>query len=98
MVLKMEVWYISVIAGVIVLLLLYIPELFPRCGSCRKIKPRFLFRIHKAVNINPGYGGNRSVCRKCCRKYGIAGIKDLERLQDIKKRVKRNSVFKDPLA
>jgi hypothetical protein len=93
----MNGWIIPVSAGMLVLLLLYIPEMFPRCSSCGRIKPRFLFRLHHAIGINPGYKGNRSVCRRCCRQYGITGIKDLYALQEIKKKLKQDSVFKNPL-
>jgi hypothetical protein len=81
----------------IVLFLLYIPELFPKCHLCKKKKPRFLFKVHRAVSLNIGYGGNRSICKKCCRQYALSDIADLERLQKIKKRIKKQSLISDPL-
>lgn len=85
--------YLAILA--VVMLLLYIPDLFPECSCCLVKKFRPFFRIHKAVGINPGYGGNRSVCRKCCRKYGIENLKDLDRLIAIRNKIKLDSLSKD---
>ncbi|MGI6667920.1 MAG: hypothetical protein ACOX4M_00225 [Acetivibrionales bacterium] len=80
----------------VAMLLLYIPDLFPECSCCRAKKFRPFFSIHKAVGINPGYGGNRSVCRKCCRKYGIENLKDLDRFIVARNKVKLDSFSRDP--
>jgi hypothetical protein len=85
--------YLAILAAVI--FLLYIPDLFPKCSCCHAKKFRPFFRIHKAVGINPGYGGNRSVCRKCCRKYDIENLKDLDRFISIRNKVKLGSFSKD---
>lgn len=80
--------YLIIIASAsIAIFLAYIPELFPRCSCCGKIKPRPFIRIHRAVGISPGFKGNRSVCTKCCRKYEISTLSDLEKINVIKKRL-----------
>lgn len=70
-----------------VLLILYIPELIPRCACCRKIKPRYTFKIHKLTGISPGYRGNTSICKKCCRHYDISSVEELRSLNKLKKKV-----------
>ncbi|MGE5613047.1 MAG: hypothetical protein ACM3XR_01450 [Bacillota bacterium] len=87
--------YIYLAILILVLFLLYIPELFPLCSCCRAKKFRPFFKIHKAVGISPGYGGNRSVCRKCCKKYGIENLKDLDRLIAVRTKIKLDSCSRD---
>ena len=82
------------IFGLLLLFLLFIPDMFPRCSCCRKYKLRPFIRIHRAVTINPGYGGSRSVCTKCCRQYDIADLKDLDQVLTIRRRVKLESLMK----
>jgi len=77
-----------VIVFFIILFFLYIPELFPLCSCCNKKKFRPFFKIHRAVSINPGYRGCRSVCRKCCRKYDLKDLSDLDKLMHITKKLK----------
>jgi len=93
----MKAWLIPLISGFLVLFLLYVPEIFPKCGCCQKKKFRMFFRIHRAVSVRPGYSGNRSVCRRCCREYGITDINDLDKIRDIKRRLKIDSLLKNPL-
>jgi hypothetical protein len=65
----------------------FFPDIFPRCSLCRKLKPRFLFRIRVNRGILPGYARSKSVCRKCCRKYGIDSLKQAERVRQIRRRI-----------
>lgn len=76
----------------IILFLLYIPDMFPKCSCCGKKKFKPFFRIHRVVGINPGYGGSRSVCNKCCVEYGIETLDDLDRLMDIRRKMKLDSL------
>jgi len=93
----MSIWDLLAIMTIIVLLFMYLPDIFPVCACCGKKKPRPFFRIHKVVGLSPGYRGNRSVCIKCCRKYGINSLKDLEQVRDIKRRLKLELISKDLL-
>lgn len=77
-----------------VLILLYIPELFPLCSCCKKKKFRPFIRIHKAVGISPGYGGSRSVCRKCCIRYDLKDLNDLERFIKVRRKVRMERLTK----
>ncbi len=77
-----------------VLALLYIPELFPRCSCCGRKKFRPFIRIHKAVDINPGYSGCRSVCRKCCIKYDLKDLADLDRFIKVRRKVRMEHLTK----
>lgn len=86
--------YFTVLSAVI-LFLLFMPDMFPMCALCRRKKPRFLFRIHRAVSINPGYSGSRSVCTKCCRDHDIEDLEDLDRLIMIRRKVRLDSLTKD---
>lgn len=90
--------YVFIItAAAIAILIAYIPELFPLCSCCEKIKPRPFIRMHRAVSISPGFKGNRSVCIKCCRKYDINNFNDLDKLTVIKKRLKLQMLVKNDL-
>lgn len=91
----MHIWLYEIILVSLILFLLYIPDIFPECSCCRKKKFRLFFRIHRAVSINPGYGGSRSVCIKCCRKYNIEDLKDLDNLKLIKRKLKLDSLAKN---
>lgn len=84
----MRKFLLLIIVFFIILLFLYIPDMFPLCSCCNKKKFRPFFRIHKAVGIHPGYKGCRSVCTKCCRKYDLKDLKDLDRLIHISRKVR----------
>lgn len=84
-----------IVLAALLLTVLFLPDLLPRCSCCLRLKPRPLFRIHKAVGLNPGYRGYRSVCKKCCRKYDINGLSDLDRLKSIRRRLMLEMIKKD---
>lgn len=84
-----------ILFSAVILLLLFLPELLPRCSCCGKLKPRPFIRIHRPVGLNPGYRGNRSVCIKCCRKYDITVLSDLDRLNVIKRQIRLEALKKD---
>lgn len=84
-----------IILFLIILFFLYLPELFPLCACCGKKKPRLFFRIHRAVSLNPGYKGCRSVCTKCCRKYDLNDLKELDRLMQVSRKLKIDRLSKD---
>ncbi len=84
----MNKFLLLVIIFLVILFFLYIPDMFPLCSCCNRKKFRPFFRIHKAVRINPGYKGCRSVCTKCCRKYDLKDLNDLDRLMHISRKVK----------
>jgi hypothetical protein len=88
----MFIWAFFIILSAFVLFVLFIPEIFPRCSCCRKLKFRPSMRIHKTISLKLGYGGNCSVCKSCCRKYNITCLKDLEQVKDIKRRLKLESI------
>lgn len=83
------------ITAIALLLLLFLPDLAPRCSCCNRFKPRPFIRIHKPVGLSPGYGGNRSVCIKCCRKYNISTLTDLDRLNSIRRHIRLEALKKD---
>lgn len=84
-----------ILLAVLLLLLLFLPDLLPRCSCCLRLKPRPLIRIHRAVGLNPGYKGYRSVCKKCCRKYDISELSDLDRLKRIRRRIMLEMLKRD---
>lgn len=84
----MSKFALMIIVFFIILFFLYIPDLFPQCSCCGKKKFRFFFRIHKVVGISPGYRGCRSVCRKCCKKYDLKDLSDLDKLMSITRKLK----------
>ena len=87
-------WFI-IIAALSAIIIAYLPELFPRCSCCERIKARPFFRLHRAVGISPGFKGNRSVCTKCCRKYDIKDLNDLDKYEVIKRRLRLQMLAKD---
>lgn len=84
-----------ILFSAVILLLLFLPDLLPRCSCCGKLKPRPFIRIHRPVGLNPGYRGNRSVCIKCCRKYDITALSDLNRLNVIKRQIRLEALKKE---
>lgn len=85
------------IAAFTAIIISFLPELFPSCGCCHKVKPRPFFKIHMAIGISPGYKGSKSVCHKCCKKYEINTLDDLSRIVDIKRKLKLQSLVKNDL-
>lgn len=81
-------WLLIAVVSAIILFRMFLPDLLPRCACCGKLKPRFFIRIHKPVSLHPGYRGTRSVCVRCCRKYDIESLADLERVNRIRRRLK----------
>ncbi len=80
----------------VVLLLLtaiaFVPEVFPVCSCCGKKKFIMFFKINKAIKIHPGYSGSKSVCRKCCRLYGIETLQDLQKVLNIRRKIELNLI------
>lgn len=74
--------------AILLLLVLSIPDLYPLCACCHSKKLRPFFKIHKAVSINPGYRGSRSVCRKCSKKFRIDDLSDLDRIIKMRRKIK----------
>lgn len=90
----MQIWICFAAVAFIVMFLLYIPDMFPKCSCCGKKKFKAFFRIHRVVGINPGYSGSRSVCSKCCLEFSIEDLDDLDRLMDIRRKMKLDSLTK----
>jgi len=90
----MYIWLYLFILASTILFVLFTPDIFPKCSCCQKKKLRPFIRIHRVVSINPGYGGSRSVCTKCCRKYDIEDLKDLDQLILVKRKLKLDSLIK----
>lgn len=88
----MQLWICFAALAAIILFLLYIPDMFPKCACCGKKKFKPLIGIHRVVGIKPGYSGSRSVCKKCCREYNIESLYDLDRLIDIRRKIKIDSL------
>jgi len=84
-----------IIVFFVILFFLYLPDLFPSCECCGKKKPRPFFRIHRVVSLSPGYRGCRSVCARCCRKYDLKDLKDLDRLIQINRKVRISRLSDD---
>lgn len=88
-------WYFFFSISAVILFLLFLPDIMPRCSCCNRLKPRLFIRIHRGIGMSPGYGGNRSVCTKCCREYNIETLNDLEKLINIKRKLHLNSLLKN---
>ena len=77
---------LSLLAFLIAFLVFW-PELFPRCCLCHRVKPRFLFSLHKDISLSLSRKGNRSVCKKCCTTRNLSSFSELTTYQEIQKRV-----------
>jgi|GEM_PF-472650 len=82
----MHIATMFLITAALLFTLAFIPDMFPRCSCCRKIKFRLFFKVHKPQKLAPGYGGSKSVCKKCCMKYYINDLKDLDLVYRIRKK------------
>ena len=74
-----------IVSSVLAVFITLIPDIFPYCSCCRKKKFRPFFKLHVPVSFKLWYGGYKSVCRKCCRKYYINSIDDLNNVLRLKK-------------
>lgn len=73
-------------------ILVFMPDLLPKCDNCGMLKTRPFFKIHKTVRVCLGYSSVTSVCKTCCRKYGINDYEEYLRLVHSKKVAKINSI------
>lgn len=73
--------------AIAVSIIVYWPELFPRCSLCHRIKPRCYFSLHKDISLALSRKGNRSLCKKCCAKNKIESFTDLDHYREVQKRV-----------
>jgi hypothetical protein len=83
----MHIYILLIIPVGLLCVLVFLPELLPRCSCCKKLKPRIFFKIHTSVGLNPGYRGNMSVCRKCSKRYNIYNLDDLKVFKSIRRKV-----------
>jgi hypothetical protein len=91
----MSIWQLFLIIAAIILFFMFLPDIFPKCECCGRKKPRPFFRLHKVVGLSPGYRGNKSVCTKCCRRYDIESLKDLDQVRAVKRRLKLESLSRN---
>ena len=75
------------ILATIISFIVYIPEIFPRCNLCKKIKFRWQFSLHTDISLSLSRKGNQSVCKKCCLRENINNFSDLHTKKEIKNRV-----------
>jgi hypothetical protein len=83
----MHIYVFFMISASLICILIFLPELLPRCSCCRRLKPRVFFKIHTCVGLNPGYRGNLSVCRKCSKRYGISNLDDYKVFNTVRRKV-----------
>ena len=81
------------ILGASVSFIIFIPEIFPRCAICRKIKLRFRFLLHTHISLSLTRNGNKSICKKCCSKENIHTFSDFTTKHEIKKRAKYKTKY-----
>lgn len=81
------------IYAAVVVILIFFPEIMPRCSHCKKIKFRFRFKLHKCISLSLTYKGNMSICKKCFFVEDITSFEKLKHLQDTNKRVKYKTKF-----
>ena len=77
---------IYILIFVLASIIIFIPEIFPKCGNCGRIRPRFNFRLHKSISLRLSRKGNISVCRKCYDNENITSFDKLKKVNEIKKR------------
>jgi len=74
-------------------IIVYTPELFPRCAFCGHTKARWAFSLHTHTSLSLSRTGNKSVCKKCCFNENITTISDLDKKKEIKSRVKYKTKY-----
>jgi len=87
----MDALLILAIPACLILIIIFSPDLFPKCFCCNAIKFRLAFSIHKTVNIGLGRSANRSVCKKCCKKYNIKTLEDAYAVNRVKAKVRSSN-------
>jgi len=86
----MNVFQLILLITVFCAILIFLPDILPKCDCCNSYKPRMFIKIQKTVKISLGYGAVKSICRKCCRKYGLSSYDDYLKLTHSKKLAKIN--------
>lgn len=69
-------------------LIAFIPDMFLYCLCCKKIKPWVFFKVRKIEVKVLGRMKKKSVCKKCCYKFGIKNLRDLEQVERLRRKVK----------
>lgn len=77
---------ISVAVILLIIYLIFAPEIFPRCSHCGKIKPRSAFLFHITTSMRLSRRGNLSLCKKCCEKEGFTSVARFKKFADAQKR------------
>ena len=83
----MSIFTLFMLFATTLLIYMLIPDILPRCSCCGKLKLRTFFRVHKTTGLKPGYSSNKSICKKCCRKYEIDDLDGYYRFDHIRRKV-----------
>ncbi len=78
----------KILLFVILALIVFGPELMPRCDCCGRLKPRFRFRYHVCVSGRLSRKGNLSLCRHCCEAEDIQSLSAYRKRKEIEDRWK----------
>lgn len=84
----MNVFQLILLITVFFSIIIFLPDILPKCDCCSTYKPRMFIKIHKTVKITLGYKGVKSICKKCCKKYGLSDYDDYLKLLHSKKLAK----------
>ena len=85
----MSIYSFLLYTSIFLVVVVFIPDIFPYCSNCKSFKFRSCFKIHKAVKIRLWYSANKSICKKCCQKYNIENFAEYEQFERAKKRAGR---------
>lgn len=83
----MSIFTFFMLFAAVFLLFLLLPDIYPRCLCCGEKKLRMFFKIHEPTGLTPGYGSNKSICKKCSRKYEIDDLDGYYRFDHIRRKV-----------
>lgn len=70
----MSILLFLAIAAAVLFLIIFLPTAFSRCYCCGIIKPWIAFRL---LNSRASLSEGR-ICRKCCSRYGINSVEELQ--------------------
>jgi len=89
----MDISFAILIPAVLLIIIFFTPDLFPKCSLCKRYKLRFFFKLHTLTKIGYGYKARQSACKKCCRKYSIGNLSDLKNMLGVQKKVTIDNIM-----
>ncbi|MBE7056716.1 MAG: hypothetical protein E7388_04665 [Ruminococcaceae bacterium] len=79
---------VKILIFALLVFIIYIPEILPRCDCCHKIKLRGKFKFHVQTKMTLTRKGKLSLCKTCCEKENFTSVSKYCHYKETKKKTK----------